>query len=136
MISAGNCLRGSLILVMLLLAGCGRLNDFQKDGVNAFIEMHPDDHYLEFKLAGIKPTPWSIVDSLAIIYYLSWDSSANLKTEIIAQMLIEKLGHKKAPGGFRKQKIQIRLTRRGPVVSGLLKGLKTSKVLSLRWSPI
>jgi len=66
------------------------------DGVNAFIERYPDDHHLEFKLAGIKPAPWSIVDSLAIIYYLSWDTSANLNTEIIAQMLIEKLRLKKA----------------------------------------
>ena len=71
---------------------------FQKyiDGINAFISSRPDDHHLEFRLAGIKPAPWSIVDSLAIIYYMSWSSSANLKSEIIAQMLIEKLGHLKA----------------------------------------
>ena len=59
---------------------------FQKyiDGVNAFIKARPESHHLEFKLAGIKPTPWSIADSLAIVYYMSWDTSANLNTEIIA----------------------------------------------------
>ena len=35
------------------------------DGVNAFIRTRPESHHLEFKLAGIKPTPWSIADSLA-----------------------------------------------------------------------
>ncbi len=71
---------------------------FQKyiDGVNAFVETRRDHHHLEFKLAGIKAAPWTIVDSLAIVYYMSWDTSANLQTEIIAQMLIEKLGVKKA----------------------------------------
>lgn len=71
---------------------------FQKyiDGVNAFIKTRPESHHLEFKLAGIKPTPWSIADSLAIVYYMSWDTSANLDTEIIAQMLVEKLGPKRA----------------------------------------
>jgi penicillin amidase len=66
------------------------------DGVNAFIQLRPKEHHLEFKLAGIKPTPWTIEDSLAIFYLFSWDSSANLDTEIIAQMLVEKLGPEKA----------------------------------------
>jgi penicillin G amidase len=66
------------------------------DGVNAFIQGYPKEHHLEFKLAGIKPTPWTIEDSLAIFYLFSWDSSANLDTEIIAQMLVEKLGPDKA----------------------------------------
>lgn len=66
------------------------------DGINAFISTRPENHHLEFKLAGIQPTPWTIVDSLAIVYYLSWDTSANLTTEIIAQMLVEKLGYQKA----------------------------------------
>jgi penicillin amidase len=66
------------------------------DGVNAFIKTRPESRHLEFKLAGIEPTPWSIVDSLAIVYYMSWGTSANLGTEIIAQMLVEKLGPKRA----------------------------------------
>jgi len=66
------------------------------DGVNAFIQLRPKEHHLEFTLAGIKPTPWSIEDSLAVFYLMSWDTAANLDTEIIAQMLVEKLGPEKA----------------------------------------
>jgi len=66
------------------------------DGVNAFIQLRPKEHHLEFKLAGIKPTPWAIEDSLAVLYLMSWDLAANLETEIIAQMLVEKLGPEKA----------------------------------------
>ena len=71
---------------------------FQKylDGVNAYIKTRADTHHLEFKLAGIKPGLWTIADSLAIAYYMGWDSAANLQTEIIAQMLVEKVGKEPA----------------------------------------
>jgi len=66
------------------------------DGVNTYIKTRSDTYPLEFKLAGIKPEPWTIADSIAIMYYMGWDSAANLHTEIIAQMLIEKIGLDKA----------------------------------------
>jgi penicillin G amidase len=66
------------------------------DGVNAFITLRPKEHHLEFKLAGIKLTPWQIEDTLAVAYFMSWNTAANLATEIIAQMLVEKLGPEKA----------------------------------------
>jgi len=66
------------------------------EGVNAFIKTRPDSRPLEFKLAGIEPTPWTPADSLAIAYYMSWQSSANLEAEIIAQMLVDRLGLEKA----------------------------------------
>jgi penicillin G amidase len=66
------------------------------DGVNAFIELRPKERHLEFRLTGIKPTPWLIGDPLAVAYLMSWDTAANLTTEIIAQMLVEKLGLEKA----------------------------------------
>jgi penicillin amidase len=66
------------------------------DGVNAFITLRAEEHHLEFRLAGIRPTPWAIEDSLAVLYLMSWNSAANLDTEIIAQMLAEKLGAEKA----------------------------------------
>jgi penicillin amidase len=71
---------------------------FQKylDGVNAYIKTRSDTHHLEFKLAGIKPGLWTIADSLAIAYYMGWDSAANIHTEAIAQMLVEKLGLERA----------------------------------------
>ena len=66
------------------------------DGVNAFIETRPENIHLEFKLAGLKPSPWDITDSLTIYYYMGWGSAANVQSEILAQMLIEKLGPVKA----------------------------------------
>ncbi len=70
---------------------------FQKyvDGINAFIENCPKDIHLEFKLAGLKPEKWEISDSLSIVYYMGYSTSANLDTEIIAQMLLETIGYKK-----------------------------------------
>jgi penicillin amidase len=65
------------------------------DGVNAFIK-NGSDLPLEFKLAGIKPETWTIADSLAVAYFMGWNSAANLQTEIIAQMLVEKLGPDRA----------------------------------------
>ena len=65
-------------------------------GVNAFIDTREKDWPLEFKLTGIQPAPWTLADSLSVNYYMSWNSSANLKTEIIMQMLAEKLGSKRA----------------------------------------
>jgi len=66
------------------------------DGVNSFIANHPDSLPLEFKLAGIEPSPWNIEDSLAVMYLMSWESAANMTDEIIALMLVEKLGPEKA----------------------------------------
>ena len=66
------------------------------DGVNAFIERHPADLHVEFTLAGIEPEPWTVVDSLSVLYYMSWSNSANLESEVISQMLVEKLGADRA----------------------------------------
>jgi len=66
------------------------------DGVNAYINTHKDTHHLAFKLAGITPDPWTIEDTLTIMYYMGWDSAGNLQAEIISQMLVDKLGLEKA----------------------------------------
>ena len=66
------------------------------DGVNAFIEGYTEDHHLEFRLSGLQPTPWTLTDVFSVMYYMSWNTSANIKTEIIAQMLIDRLGLEKA----------------------------------------
>ena len=62
------------------------------DGVNQYIEANKDNLQIEFMLAGIQPEPWKIEDSLSIIYYMGWGSAANIKTEMISQMLLEKIG--------------------------------------------
>lgn len=61
------------------------------DGVNAMIESGKD-RPLEFRLAGLSPEPWTIEDSLAITFYMSWNSSANLRHEILAASLDRHLG--------------------------------------------
>ena len=66
------------------------------DGVNVYIKNCSSEHHLEFKLAGIKPGLWEPTDVLAIMYLMSWNSAANIETEIIAQMLVEKVGIEQA----------------------------------------
>ncbi len=46
-----------------------------------------------------------------------------------------KIKDKSQPGGFREEALEIRATRRGPVVSGVIPGLDTKKTLSLRFAP-
>jgi penicillin amidase len=83
-----------------LLAGEPR-EMFQRyaDGVNAFLQSG-DGLPLEFKVMGIKPEPWRINDSLAVYFFMSFMTSANLQTEVINQMLVDKLGPEKAAGLF------------------------------------
>ncbi len=62
------------------------------DGVNLWIRLRPNDLHLEFRLAGIQAEPWTIEDCLSIAYYMGWTTSANVQTEIMAQLLVEKVG--------------------------------------------
>jgi len=66
------------------------------DGVNSFVRTREEDYHLEFALSGIRPEPWEVADAFAIMYYMSWNTSANLKTEIVAQMLVDKVGRRRA----------------------------------------
>ena len=65
-------------------------------GINAYIRDHGDSHPLEFRLAGLQPETWTVGDALAVLYYMSWNTSGNIKTEIVAQMLVAKLGRARA----------------------------------------
>lgn len=62
------------------------------DGVNAFIENPQASIPLELRLAGITPQSWSIVDSLAVMYYMGWGSAADLNSELLTQAIIAKIG--------------------------------------------
>ncbi len=62
------------------------------DGINAFIECCEDDIPLEFLLSGLPTEPWAVEDSLSLMYLMAWDMSANLRHEVIAQLLVDKLG--------------------------------------------
>jgi penicillin amidase len=66
------------------------------DGVNAFIRQCAGEIHLEFRLAGIRPEPWEPVDSLTILYFMGWNSAANIQHEIVGRMLVERLGPERA----------------------------------------
>ena len=66
------------------------------DGINAFIEKTPEDIPIEFKLAGIPAETWTVADSLSILYYMAWSTSANLNHEVVGQMLLQAVGREKA----------------------------------------
>ena len=66
------------------------------DGINAFIQEQPGQIHLEFKLAGIEPEPWHPEDALMILYFMGWNSAANIRHEVVSQMLVQKLGYERA----------------------------------------
>lgn len=70
------------------------------DGINDYIQTGKDTFHFAFKFAGIAPEPWTIADCLAILYFMSWDSSANLRTEVIAHLLVKRFGEQRARGIF------------------------------------
>lgn len=67
-------------------------------GVNAFLDYCPGDLPLEFRLAGVKPEPWSAVDSLCLLFYMGFSTSGDLAHELVAQGVIDKLGPEQARG--------------------------------------
>lgn len=66
------------------------------DGINAYIATREDEYPLKVKLTGMRLEPWTPADSLAIFYMIGWSGSANLRSEILAQSLVDKLGPDKA----------------------------------------
>ena len=66
------------------------------DGVNAFLKHTPQDLHLEFALAGIEPEPWTLADSMSVLYLMSWNNGANLKHEITHAQLVARLGEERA----------------------------------------
>lgn len=52
------------------------------DGVNAFIQSHPDRWGLEFKLLGTKPRPWTPADCLKGLLLMHEDLSSTWRAEL------------------------------------------------------
>ena len=65
-------------------------------------------------------------------YYREGDRTFSFKTlhETI------KIKDSDAPDGYREEPFVIRSTHRGPVISGIFKGLKTEKIVTLRWAAL
>ena len=66
------------------------------------------------------------------------DNYLEKETSIPFVMIKEtmKIKDKNAPGGYREEPVTIRATRRGPVVSGILDGFTTEKIISMRFAPV
>ncbi len=65
-------------------------------GMNAYITGHVEDHPAELKLAGFKPSPWTVEDLVSVLHYVNWSQAANFKAELVMQKLIDKFGADKA----------------------------------------
>ncbi len=66
------------------------------DGINAYIGAYASDHPLELRVAGLAPRPWSVADLVTLIHFIHYSHAANIKAEIVAQQLIDRLGFDRA----------------------------------------
>lgn len=62
-------------------------------GVNAFIDNHSGPLPPEFMFFGIKPEPWTPVDSIAWIKMMAWDLGGNWHFELLRLQLAKKLSN-------------------------------------------
>jgi penicillin amidase len=74
----------------------GKLLQAYADGVNTFIEQHPKQLPVEFKLLRISPEPWTPEDSMAYGRFVSFRMSYGFMHEIERMRLINELGVEKA----------------------------------------
>lgn len=61
------------------------------DGVNQYIQKHPDGWPTEFRILGYQPEPWEPVYSLNLIGYMAWDLKAGW-SEIMLNEVRAKVG--------------------------------------------
>ena len=59
-------------------------------GVNAFLAMHPVLPP-EFWILGVRPEPWTPVDSIAWLKMMAWDLGGNWRTELLRMSLAPRL---------------------------------------------
>ncbi|MEI8156463.1 MAG: penicillin acylase family protein [Burkholderiales bacterium] len=70
------------------------------DGMNAYIVDNASDHPIEFKLVGLQPKPWTVADLVTLVHYVHYTHATNFKAEVVAQMLIDRLGFERAQAIF------------------------------------
>ena len=61
-------------------------------GVNAYIEQQRGNLPIEFRLLGVKPEPWTPVDSLVWGKMIAWDLGGNWETELLRARIVAVLG--------------------------------------------
>jgi penicillin amidase len=80
----------------LLGAAQRRMRELYLEGMNAYITGYRDEHPVALRLLGISAEPWTLEDSVTLSYFLNWSSSVNLEAELIAQMIIDRVGPERA----------------------------------------
>lgn len=65
-------------------------------GVDAYLELYRSRLPLEFTLLGLKPEPWSVVDSLSVGMLLGWALSSNWQEELARVGFYARLGAERA----------------------------------------
>ncbi|MBN8280477.1 MAG: penicillin acylase family protein [Gammaproteobacteria bacterium] len=73
-----------------------RFIELYLEGLNAYVATRADERQFGFGLLGIEPRPWTVDDVVTVLLFLSWQSSVNLKAELVAQELLDRLGPDRA----------------------------------------
>lgn len=70
------------------------------DGVNVYVNDHTHEHPWEMELGGFRSHPWSTEDALAVLQFINFTTAANMKTELIAQKIVDAVGLERAASIF------------------------------------
>ncbi len=73
-----------------------RFYELYLEGVNAYIASQASEHQFGFGLLGMTPSPWTLEDAMTLQFFLNWQSAVNLKAELLAQELSDRLGPARA----------------------------------------
>lgn len=92
---AGTTRHGKRQAAMLAPAD-RRFYELYLEGLNAYIAQQAREHQFGFALLGMTPSPWTLEDAMTLQYFLNWQSSTNLKAELLAQELSDRLGPARA----------------------------------------
>lgn len=61
-------------------------------GLNDYISNHREEHPFSLTMLGHTPEPWTLKDIIAVQFFQMWGSTANWKTELLAQQILDTFG--------------------------------------------
>jgi penicillin amidase len=62
------------------------------EGVNAYLDTHKNNLPLEYRILGVKPDPWTPIDTLAYGNLMGFSLSGNHKLEYLRSKIVAKIG--------------------------------------------
>ena len=101
------------------------------DGINAYLRDAGTDHPVEPKLAGLAPSPWSVADLVTLVHFVHYTHATNFKAEVVAQMLIDKLGLERA-----REIFPLTVNPDWGTTSASVGGAGAGQRLGVRWSDL